>query len=76
MRADELRLLRGAVERMSVLDLLELLVVVRVELERRGDRCAANYVQRAATAHAAFSISLDAPSDNGPRAPGDSGADV
>lgn len=49
--------------------LVGLLAAIAVELDRRGDSCARNYVTRAAAAHAAWIAGPDAPSDNGHDAP-------
>jgi hypothetical protein len=58
----------------SALEIVSLLVVVRDELNRRGHVDAANYVTRGALCFAEDLRGPEWPSDNGNRAPGDSGA--
>jgi len=58
----------------SVLDLMELFTQVVVELRMRGDAPSAELISTGAKSHARFAVTPEAPSDDGDRAPGDSGA--
>jgi len=65
-----------AIDKLTVVELMDVLSLLRAEFLSRGDMGTANYIARAALAHADFSASPEAPSDNGPRRLGDIGADM
>lgn len=69
-----LSVLAVALKHFSVLDLMELFCQVVVELRLRGDLEASEHIAAAARCHARFAVMPEAPSDNGGRAPGDTGA--
>lgn len=69
-----LSVLAVALKRFSLLDLMELFCQLVVELRLRGDLESSEHIAAAAKSHARFAVSPEAPSDNGDRAPGDSGA--
>ncbi len=59
----------------SVLDLMELFSQLVVELRLRGDLESSEHIVAASLSHARFAVSPEAPSDDGPGAPGADEAD-
>lgn len=70
---DGWRIFAEVVAEFTGLELLRLVAIVGRELLERGDPRAAEFLSRAAEAHAAFITGPESPSDNGAQGNADSG---